>query len=137
MKVSVLSPEKSVLETEAVEVILPTSVGPLGVLIGHEPMVAQLIPGTITIKHDKGEESVATLGGFVEVTPTEVTIMTDSSELATDLNALQIQEAKARAEALASERATKGELQAASALLAQNLIRIKGVRRRQYRNQRP
>lgn len=134
MTVSVLSPEKNVLETEALEVILPTSVGPLGVLSGHEPMVAQLIAGTITIKRDKGEESVATLGGFVEVTPTAVYIMSDSSELADDLNELKVQEATARAKALATERASEGEIEAASALLAQNLLKIKGVRRRRYRN---
>lgn len=134
MTISVLSPEKSLLETEAVEIILPTSVGPLGVLSGHEPMVAQLVPGTITIKHDKGEETVATLGGFVEVTPTAVYVMTDSSELAADLDELKAQEATERAKALASERSSQGEIQTATALLAQNLMHIKGVRRRQYRN---
>jgi F-type H+-transporting ATPase subunit epsilon len=138
MKVSVISPEKTVLETEGIEVILPTTAGPLGVLTGHLPMVAQLIAGTVVIKKSQGKpETIATLGGFVEVFEDGVYVMTDTTELAQTPDELKIEEAIKRAEAVKNETKTAGELQTASALLAQNLLHIKGLKRRHRSGSRP
>jgi F-type H+-transporting ATPase subunit epsilon len=130
LKVAVLSLEKTVLETEAAEVILPTTAGPLGVFTNHQPMVAQLIPGTIQLKNGNKTEEVATLGGFVEILDNQVSIMNDTAELAATPDEAKLQEAIDRAERARQEAKGSGERQAASAFLASSLSKIKGVKRK-------
>jgi F-type H+-transporting ATPase subunit epsilon len=133
LTVEVLSPEKVVHHSEGVEVLLPTTAGQLGIRTGHLPVIAQLIPGTLVIKKSSGpDEVLATFGGFVEVFDNTIYVMTDSAELAEDLDELKIQEAIHRAEALKDEAQGEGELRTASALLAQNLLRMKAVHRHRH-----
>lgn len=128
--IEVLSPEKPVHRTNGVEVLIPTTVGQLGIRKGHRPLIAQLIPGTMVVKKEKGpDEVLATFGGFVEVFENAVIVMADSAELAEELDELKIQEAIHRAEDLKSDAKDTGELRAASALLAANLLRMKAVKR--------
>jgi F-type H+-transporting ATPase subunit epsilon len=136
LTVEVLSPERPVHRTTGAEVIFPTTGGELGIRTGHLPLIAQLKPGTIVVKHDKeADEVLAVLGGFVEVFENNIYVMADSAELASDLDELKIQEAIARAEALQKEATGEHELQTASALLAHNLVRMKAVQRHRHSHQ--
>lgn len=130
LTVEVLSPERPVHQTKGVEVLLPTTVGQLGIRTGHRPLIAQLLPGEVVVKHEDGkEETLATFGGFVEVFNDTVTVMADSAELADHLDELKIQEAIHRAEEMKSNATDSGELRTATAMLAQNLLRMKAVKR--------
>lgn len=132
LTVEILSPEKPVHHTEGVEVLVPTTVGQLGIRRGHRPLIAQLIPGTVVVKKEKGaDEVLATFGGFIEVFGDAVYIMADSAELAEDLDELKIQEAIHRAENLKKEASDAGQLRSASALLGASLLRMKALHRHQ------
>jgi F-type H+-transporting ATPase subunit epsilon len=138
LTVEVISPEQVVHQTQGVEVVLPTSVGYLGIRTGHRPMLAELVPGTLVIKKENGkEETLATFGGFVEVFQNTIYVMTDSAELADKMDELKIQEAMSRADTLKKEAKDVGELKAASALMAANLLRMKAVRRQRGSGNRP
>jgi len=133
LTIEVLSPEKPVHHTEGVEVLLPTTVGQLGIRRGHRPLIAQLIPGTVVVKKDgAADEVLATFGGFVEVFGNTVYVMADSAELAADLDELKIQEAISRAENLKKDAKDAGELTSASALLGASLLRMKALHRHQH-----
>ncbi len=133
LTIEVLSPEKVVHHSQGVEVIVPTTAGDLGIRTGHVPLIAQLKPGTVVVKKESGpDEVLATFGGFIEVLDNTVYIMADSAELAADLDELKIQEAIHRAENLKNESRNDHDLQAASAMLAQNLLRMKAVRRQRH-----
>ncbi len=130
LQVEVLSPEKPVHRTEGVEVLLPTTGGELGIRTGHLPLLAELKAGSVVVKKAAGpDEVLATIGGFVEVFENTVYIMADSAELAANLDEVKIQEAIHRVEELKSSATSDNELRAASAQLAQHIMRMKAVQR--------
>ncbi len=100
-KVSIVTPEKTAFEEEAISVILPGTEGYLGIWANHAPLVTGLTPGVVTIKESEaGSVKFMSIGGgFVEVSQNNVNIMADSCELADEID---LERAKA-----AVERATQ------------------------------
>ena len=133
LTVDVLSSEQALLHTEGIEVIVPTSAGPLGILTGHQPIVAPLVSGTIIIKKSQGkDETVATVGGILEVHDDIVSIMTDTNVLATTIDDVAVKEAELRAANLKRESHDSGTMQAATVAMAQNLLHLKTRGRRKH-----
>ncbi len=98
IRVRIVTPTKELYNDEATMVIMRGSEGDLGVLKGHQPFITTLDYGVLKIKNGE-EELVSTLfGGFVDVTPDLVTILTDSAEWLEDIDVQRAEEAKRRAE---------------------------------------
>jgi F-type H+-transporting ATPase subunit epsilon len=102
MKVEVVSPEKVIFSGEATQVATRTlGGGEIAFLEGHAPFL-----GALAVCHTKvwltdGKVlDVAVHGGFVEVGPTGVSILSDEAELGVDVDVARAQEAKERAEEL-------------------------------------
>lgn len=84
---SVVSPDKTVVDEQATSVVAPGEQGYFGVLANHEPFVAQLKVGIITFKDAGGkEQNVAISGGFLEASGTKVIVIADSAETERDVN---------------------------------------------------
>lgn len=67
MDVSVVSAEKKVWEGEAELVIARSPEGEFGIMNGHIPFLAALIPGRLTIQRSGGENlGYVVTGGFLE-----------------------------------------------------------------------
>ena len=49
--VEIISPDKLIIKTEALEVILPSFEGEMGILRDHIPLITFLRPGLIKIKN--------------------------------------------------------------------------------------
>jgi F-type H+-transporting ATPase subunit epsilon len=97
-KVTIVTAEQKAWEGEAVSVILPGIAGYLGVLANHAPLVTALIPGVLTIRtNDSTTEYLAVGTGFVEVANNEMSIMCDSCEKASNIDASRAEESKERA----------------------------------------
>ncbi|MBQ7947664.1 MAG: F0F1 ATP synthase subunit epsilon [Bacteroidaceae bacterium] len=72
IKITILSPERTLFSGEATRVSLPGGQAPFVVLHNHAPLISTLQKGVIS--WDGAENgSVAVLGGFVEVKNNEVT----------------------------------------------------------------
>lgn len=97
-KTEIVTPEKVVFSEEIESLIIPAERGYLGVLAGHAPLLCTLLPGSITIRGDKGEQHFATAGGFMEVTPEKAVLLTESAEEASQIDVKRAEEAKQRAE---------------------------------------
>jgi F-type H+-transporting ATPase subunit epsilon len=82
LTLSVVAPDKSVVETEASSVVAPGTEGYFGVQPGHVPMVAALKPGLIEYMKDNQRHYVYIGGGFAQVSPTLVTVLADEAEAA-------------------------------------------------------
>ncbi len=98
-KVNIVTPEKVAWEAEAVSVILPGSLGYLGIWANHAPLVTGLEPGVVTIRLDDTgtTQYMACSGGFVEVSRNTVNVMTDSCEEAGQIDGDRARAALARA----------------------------------------
>ena len=75
MFVEVVSPEESCFTGDATMVISRTPNGEIGILDGHEPTVATLVPGGLTIEHDSQRTSFAISGGILQITGEKVIVL--------------------------------------------------------------
>ncbi len=97
IKLQVVSPEKLIFDKEISMLIVRSTGGELGILPRHAPLVTGLIPHAMRIKIDGGESLMAVAGGFMEVTPTLITILTPAAEEPENIDVNRAQAAYARA----------------------------------------
>ena len=80
LTVRVIAPDKTVWDSEAEEVILPSTTGQLGILGGHAPLLTALDVGVMRVRAEKEWTPIALMGGFAEVESDEVTILVNGAE---------------------------------------------------------
>ena len=129
----IVTPEKTVLKEEVLQLTVPTKMGEITVLPNHIPLVAGLMPGVIEIKKTNNEiEMMAVSGGFIEVLPDKVVILADTAERAADIDEARAEEARKRAESLMAEKREDVDFSAVQAKIAKELARVKAVRRHKH-----
>lgn len=86
--VEVVSADRELYSGEATFVIAQTTVGELGVLANHEPLLGQLVPGGfVVIVEESGDRRAAAVeGGFLSVTGESVTILAEAADWADDVD---------------------------------------------------
>lgn len=98
IKVSVVTPDGPVYESNVEMVSTKARTGELGILPGHIPMVAPLQIGAVRLKNGSNTEFIAVSGGFLEVRPEQVTILAQSAEQSSEIDLERALRAKERAE---------------------------------------
>lgn len=97
-KVSVVTPDGPVYESDVEMVSVKAASGELGILAGHVPLVAPLTISAVRLKKNNETELVAVAGGFIEVRPDQVSILSPAAEKAEDIDVERALRAKERAE---------------------------------------
>jgi F-type H+-transporting ATPase subunit epsilon len=100
-----VSPEKLLFSGEVEQVDVPGAEGDFGVLAGHAPLVAMMRPGILTIINGGERERIVVFGGFVEVSPTGMTVLADMAVPAGDLDTAALAAAIKDAEELVADTA--------------------------------
>lgn len=99
LTVRVVAPDKTVWDSAAEEVILPSTTGQLGILTGHAPLLTALETGVMRVRESKEWTAIALMGGFAEVENNEVTILVNSAERGDKIDREEARAAYAEAEA--------------------------------------
>lgn len=87
LTIRVVAPDKTIWDSEAEEVILPSTTGQLGILTGHAPLLTALDTGVMRVRADKNNwVPIALMGGFAEVENDEVTILVNGAERGDAIN---------------------------------------------------
>ena len=136
IRVDVVSISESIFSGEAEFVVLPGLMGELGIYPKHAPLITQIKPGQVRIKvaGEPEEQIVFVQGGFLEVQPDVVTVLSDTAIRARDLDEAKALEAKQRAEEALQHKATKEEIATAEAELAAAAAQIAAIRRLRARH---
>ena len=103
IRCEIVSQDRLVYEGEADIVVVPGSLGEMGILGGHAPLLSTLELGVIRVKSGDQEEVFTVTGGFVEVQPDIVTIMADAAENVEDIDIQRAEEAMERASKLLAD----------------------------------
>ncbi|MCL6519695.1 MAG: F0F1 ATP synthase subunit epsilon [Armatimonadetes bacterium] len=128
-KLEIATPERVVLQVDAVSLVVPGIEGSLGILADHAPLVAELDIGEAVVHQQDGNVMrLAVSGGFIEVRKNIVRILADSAERAEEIDVARAEAAKRRAEERLKERARGVDYARAEAALKRALTRLKVAR---------
>lgn len=98
LTVRVVAPDKTVWDSEADEVILPSTTGQLGILSGHAPLLTALDIGVMRVRPEKTWIPIALMGGFAEIENNEVIILVNGAERGDKIDKEAARAAYAKAE---------------------------------------
>jgi F-type H+-transporting ATPase subunit epsilon len=122
MTVELVAVERRIWSGSANFVLARTTVGEIGVLPGHEPTLAQLEEaGVVRVDGTDGTSTtLAVHGGFLSITPDNVTVLAEYAELADEIDVSRARSARDRAD-------TSGPEGAAAAARANARLRAAGA----------
>src|ERR1700751_1894312 len=88
MKVEIVAVDRKIWSGEATFVFTRTTVGEIGILPRHIPLVAQLVDDAMVRVERDGEDGlrIAVDGGFISVTEEGVTILAESAEVESEID---------------------------------------------------
>ncbi len=139
----IIALDKITYEDDVDIVVLPGEEGQLGVLPRHAPIVTLLQPGEVLTRKSGEETSLVITGGFAQIGPDSVTILSDAAEYADNIDVARAEEARLRSQERLVDRRAMPDLEMArveSALL-RSLARLRVAeriaRRRQQRGGPP
>ena len=101
LTVAVVSAERALWSGTAKSLVAKTPEGDIGILPGHEPVLALLVESApLRIEEADGTRLVVAVhGGFFSVAGNEVNVIAEVAELAEDIDLERAKEALARAQA--------------------------------------
>jgi F-type H+-transporting ATPase subunit epsilon len=124
----IVSAEEEIFSGRVTMVSATGTIGELGIMPGHAPLLTGIRPGPVRLKMDDGEEEVFfASGGYLEVQPGVVTVLADTAQRAEDIDEAAAVEAQQSAERLLSEQTADIEFSAAAAALAEAMARQRTV----------
>ena len=114
--ISVITPERAVLDSEATFAVVPAHDGELGILARRAPLLYRLGAGLLRVETPEGKRAIFVAGGFAQMVENRLTILT---EIAKEPDKIERAAAeRALAEAQAMKGVTDAEFQTRQRALA-------------------
>jgi F-type H+-transporting ATPase subunit epsilon len=115
----------------AVEMVIATgTMGELGIMPGHTPLLTGIKPGPVLLRLEGGEEQTFfASGGMLEVQPNMITILADTAVRADDLDEAAAEMAKEKAEKELSDKASDFDFTKAQANLTEAAAQLRTIRK--------
>ena len=131
MRIDVVSAEEYIYSGEAEFVVLPGVVGELGIYPRHAPLITQIRAGVVRIKvpGKADEEMVYVQGGFLEVQPDHINVLSDTAIRAADLDEAKVLEAKRQAEEALRARGEKQDIANVEAELSALTAQLQAIQK--------
>ena len=137
IKFKIITPERTVYESEVDKATLPVSDGEVTILPNHRSYIASLKPGEISLKTGENEKLLVTSGGFIEFNNNALVVLADTAERASEIDIKRAEEtARRRAEELKKEKVTMDELEYAkvAASIEKELVRVRVAKKHHSRH---
>ena len=138
IKFKIVTPEKTVVEEDIYQALLPIEGGGITVLPNHIPYIGSLQAGEILLRHEiNGEEtSLATSGGFIEFHDNVLVVLADTAERADEIDLARAEEAEERAKKIMAERVRTDDEEYArvAAALEKEMARVRVARKHRSRS---
>jgi len=125
----VVTPDKLIFSEYVDQVSAPGTEGDFGVLPGHCHFLSTLRIGELQYRVGEQTQFMSVLWGFVEATPTKVTVLAEIAEKAQDIDVERAREAVAKAEAHLERGGIPSEVEEAKISLEKARLRQKVAER--------
>ena len=127
---NIVSPEGELFSGEIQMLTADGGEGEIAITPRHAPLLTSLKPGPVKLVLEGGEEEVFfASGGFLEVQPGVVTLLTDVAERADDIDAAEAERAKELAERELEDQKSELDYSLAAARLAEAAARLKALQK--------
>lgn len=80
LQIDIVTPRRAVFSGKAGQAVLPGWDGQMGILPGHDALLALLRAGVLELKGGDGDKKFAVGRGFVEIGSDRVTVLADTCE---------------------------------------------------------
>ena len=126
---NIVSPEGELFSGEVEMLSAEGGAGEIAITPRHAPLLTNLKPGPVKLTLEGGEEVFFASGGFLEVQPGEVTLLTDVAERADDIDSAAAERAKELAERELEDQKADMDYSMAAANLAEAAARLKALQK--------
>jgi len=130
----IVTPDKLLLSQEVEQVICRGAEGDFGVLPGHCRFLSSLRVGELAYRIGDETHYMTMMWGFVEVTPTRVTVLAEVAEKAEDIDVERAQAQVLAGEATVAAGGSREAMEAALTSLDKARLRKKVAERMQRRS---
>ena len=128
MHLDIASSEARIFSGRVTALVVTGTLGDMGILPGHAPLLSALVPGPVRLVTAEGEEQIFYVsGGYVEVQPGIVNILADTALRADDMDEVQAEEAKRTAEEVVLNRDAAFEYSRAATQLAEAAAQLRTI----------
>ena len=124
IRVTLVTPERSLVDETVDELQIPGAEGYLGVLPGHAPLFTEMKVGEFGYKKDGRWTWLVVAWGFAEVLPDHVRVLAETAERASEIDADRAKRARERAEKRLRGGTGDLDYERASIALQRALIRL-------------
>jgi F-type H+-transporting ATPase subunit epsilon len=128
MNCDIASTEARIFSGRVESLVATGTLGDMGILPGHAPLLTALIPGPVRLITQAGEEQIFYVsGGYLEVQPSMVNILADTAIRADDMDEVQAEQAKKDVEASMANRDAEFEYSRAATQLAEAAAQLRTI----------
>lgn len=127
LTLKIITPERIVLDEQVDEVVARAADGELAILPHHEPILTALSIDVLRWKAGREEETAAVIGGVMDVTGNEVTVLSDLAELDTEIDVARAHQRKERAEAEKLQKVDKLDVYLTEMAISKSIARLKAA----------
>ncbi|HKS21390.1 MAG TPA: ATP synthase F1 subunit epsilon [Thermoanaerobaculia bacterium] len=125
LRLTIVTRERKIVETDVDEVELPASDGEIGILPGHTPLLASLKVGQMKYRTGTTTMRLVITWGFAEVLPDRVIVMAETARLPQEVDLATAEAERAEAErALADLSSQDPEFAVVEARLEESIAMI-------------
>ena len=93
LDVELVAADRRVWSGTAKFVLARTTDGDIGILYDHEPVLAVLVDGVVSLRREEGDMVAAVHGGFLSVANNRVSILAESAELSFEIDVARAERA--------------------------------------------
>ncbi|MBQ83055.1 MAG: F0F1 ATP synthase subunit epsilon [Gammaproteobacteria bacterium] len=127
---NIVSPEGELFSGEVEQLTAEGGEGEIAITPRHAPLLTSLKPGPVKLTLEGGQEEVFfASGGFLEVQPGEITLLTDVAERADGIDEAAAERAKELAERELEDQKSDLDYSLAAAQLAEAAARLKALQK--------
>ena len=124
IQLEVITPDRLALRETVDEVTIPAVGGEMGILPDHTPLISQMQTGVLSYRTGTEKKQLHVSGGFVEVLPDKVSILTDVAEKPEEIDRERARKARDRAEKRLASNGDEIDFKRAQLKLQRALIRL-------------
>jgi len=131
LRLEIVTPQEKAYAEDVAMVVIPGVDGEMGIYPMHIPVMTEIKPGELKIVKDGVESDFAVGEGFVEITQTAVTVLTDMAIGVELIDEKVVEHAMERAQAALrnAESLKAEEIASAEAILQRSMVQLRLKRR--------